>query len=140
MVFNNATFWLQGYSLSVPVTVLAKATAAPDTGLPISETVRLQLTFGLFNDERAMTNSEIRNLLTKLRSEIQNAQIDTQTRNLMRELDSDIHNLLDPEKAEIEAASVLERARAVEANFETDHPTAVRILREVIEALARMGI
>lgn len=87
-----------------------------------------------------MTNSEIRNLLTKLRSEIRNSQLDAETRNLMRDLDSDIHNLLGPEKADFESASVLKRAREIEANFESDHPTTVRILREVIEALSRMGI
>ena len=87
-----------------------------------------------------MTNAEIRNLLTKLRDEIQKSQLDAETRSLMRELDADIHNLLNPEKADVETASVLKRAREVEANFETDHPTAVRVLREVIEALARMGI
>jgi len=87
-----------------------------------------------------MTNSEIQNLLIKLRNEIQDSQLDAETRRLMRDLDSDIHNLLGPEKAEVETASVLKRAREIEADFESDHPTTVNILREVIEALARMGI
>jgi len=87
-----------------------------------------------------MTNSDIRNLLTKLRDEMQNSQLDAETRNLMRELDSDIHELLDPKHADLETASVLRKAREIEANFETSHPTTVRILSEVIEALARMGI
>jgi len=87
-----------------------------------------------------MTNSEIRNLLSKLRKEVQNSQLDAETRSLMGELDSDIHNLLDPAKADVKTAAVLKRAREVEANFESDHPTAVRILSEVIEALSRMGI
>ncbi|MFT7653882.1 MAG: hypothetical protein ACI9UU_002996 [Candidatus Azotimanducaceae bacterium] len=87
-----------------------------------------------------MINSEIRNLLDKLRNEVQKSQLDGETQRLMRELDSDIHNLLDPEKADVETESLLKRAREVEANFESDHPTAVRILSEVIEALSRMGI
>ena len=87
-----------------------------------------------------MTNSEIRNLLTKLRTEIQNSQLDAETRSLMQDLDSDIHHLLGPEKTDVESASVLKRARDIEANFESDHPTAVRILREVVDALSRMGI
>ena len=87
-----------------------------------------------------MTNSEIRNLLSKLRSEVQNSQLDAETQSLIRELDSDIHDLLDPAKADVKTATVLRRAREVEANFESDHPTAVRILSEVIEALSRMGI
>jgi hypothetical protein len=87
-----------------------------------------------------MINSEIRNLLEKLRNEVQKSQLDGETQRLMRELDSDIHNLLDPEKADFQTESVLKRAREIEANFESNHPTAVRILSEVIEALSRMGI
>ena len=87
-----------------------------------------------------MTNTEIRNLLTKLRDEIQGSQLDDETRTIMRDLDADIHDLLGPEKTDVEPASVLERAREIEANFESDHPTTVNILREVIAALSRMGI
>ncbi len=87
-----------------------------------------------------MSNSEIRNLLIKLQGEIQNSQLDAETRILIQELDSDIHNLLDREEGAVETASILKRAREVEANFETEHPTAVRILSEVVEALSRMGI
>lgn len=87
-----------------------------------------------------MTNSEIRNLLTKLRSELQNSQLDDETHRLMRDLDSDIHDLLGAESADIETASIVNRAREIEADFESDHPTAVSILREVIAALSRMGI
>jgi hypothetical protein len=35
---------------------------------------------------------------------------------------------------------VLERARELETNFAAQYPTAERFMREVIEALARMGI
>ena len=66
--------------------------------------------------------------------------MDDQTRALVEELDSDIHSLLSEEDAPVEKASVLGRARAIEADFETEHPTAVRIISEVIETLARMGI
>ncbi|MCH7829967.1 MAG: DUF4404 family protein [Proteobacteria bacterium] len=87
-----------------------------------------------------MSNPEIRKLLAKLREAVRAAQLDAETRALVRELESDIHNLLDSNTTEVEAASVLNRARALEANFETEHPIAVRILSEVIESLARMGI
>jgi len=87
-----------------------------------------------------MTNSEIQTLLTRLRSEIQDSKLDAETRSLMQDLDADIHNLLGPEETEFEAESVVNRAREIEANFESDHPTTVRILREVIDALSRMGI
>lgn len=87
-----------------------------------------------------MSNIEIRNLLAKLRDEIQNSELDDDTQTLVRELDSDIHGLLDPNNVETETESVLNRAKAIEADFATDHPTVVRIMSEVIEALARMGI
>ena len=87
-----------------------------------------------------MSNIEIRNLLDKLRDEIQKSGLDSETQNLVREFDSDIQALLDSSKSEDETAFVLKRAKEFEADFETEHPTTVRILSEVIEALSRMGI
>jgi len=87
-----------------------------------------------------MSNTEIRNLLAKLRDEIQKSGLDSETQNLVREFDSDIQALLDSSKSEDETAFVLKRAKEFEADFETQHPTTVRILSEVIEALSRMGI
>lgn len=87
-----------------------------------------------------MSNSEIRNLLAKLRDEVRTAELDAETQALVRQLDSDIHDLLESNRTEAETASVMNRAKALEANFETEHPITVRILREVMESLARMGI
>jgi len=87
-----------------------------------------------------MSNIEIRNLLAKLRDEIQKSGLDSETQNLVRDFDSDIQALLDSKKPEDETAFVLKRAKEFEADFETEHPTTVRILSEVIEALSRMGI
>ena len=56
------------------------------------------------------------------------------------EFDADIHKLLNSGAGEDETAFVLKRAKEFEADFETEHPTMVRILSEVIEALSRMGI
>ncbi len=87
-----------------------------------------------------MSNIEIRNLLAKLRDEIEKSELDAETQTLVRAFDSDIHKLLDSNAAEDETAFVLKRAKEFEADFETQHPTTVRILSEVIEALSRMGI
>lgn len=87
-----------------------------------------------------MSNNEIRNLLAQLHDEIKKSEMDAETRTLVRQLDSDIHALLDSNRAEPETASVLKRAQELEANFESEHPTTVRILSEVIETLSRMGI
>ena len=87
-----------------------------------------------------MRKSEIRDLLAKLRDEMRTAELDAETRSLVQELESDIHDLLGSDRSEAEIASVLNRAKALEANFETEHPITVRILSEVIASLARMGI
>ncbi len=87
-----------------------------------------------------MDNSEIRGLLTRLRDEIQQSELDDETRRLMSELDADIHDLLDPDTPDVEPGPILERAREIDANFRAEHPTAVRILNEVMATLSRMGI
>jgi hypothetical protein len=42
------------------------------------------------------------------------------------------------DNADIDA--VLEQAKKLEANFATSHPTAERVVREVIDLLVHMGI
>ena len=91
-------------------------------------------------DEKAMSNIEIRNLLAQLRDEIQKSELDAETQVMVREFDADVHEMLNSGQTEDETAFVLKRAKEFEAAFETEHPTTVRILSEVIEALSRMGI
>ena len=40
----------------------------------------------------------------------------------------------------VDMDDVVDRAKELEASFATDHPTAVRVLREVVDLLVRMGI
>ena len=87
-----------------------------------------------------MSNTQIRELLEKLQQEIQKTELDDDTRAMVRELDEDIHGLLDKHGASDESDSVLEKARELETNFATDHPTIERFMREVIDTLVRMGI
>lgn len=87
-----------------------------------------------------MSNKEIRELLAKLQDEIQKTKLDDDTISLVRELDSDIDDLLDPEGHRVETDSVVEKARELETNFAAEHPTIERFMREVIDALVRMGI
>ncbi len=87
-----------------------------------------------------MSDTDVRDLLERLKNEIQDAELDADTRQLMKDLDAEIHGLLESD-ADVEAfASVADRAREIEADFESDHPLAVRVLREIIQSLARMGI
>ena len=87
-----------------------------------------------------MSNKKIRQLLAKLHDEIQKTEVDADSRSLMRELDSDIHDLLSANTRRADTDVVLERAKLLETNFATTHPTAERFLREVIDTLVRMGI
>lgn len=87
-----------------------------------------------------MSNEDIRELLAKLKDEIQKTELDNDTLSLVRELDTDIDDLLDPEGSRVETDSVVEKARELETNFAAEHPTIERFMREVIDVLVRMGI
>ena len=87
-----------------------------------------------------MSNAEVRALLAKLQEEIQKTELDDETRSMVKELDSEIHGLLETQGDKTETDSVVEKARALETNFATDHPAIERFMREVIDVLVRMGI
>ncbi len=87
-----------------------------------------------------MSDTEVRDLLERLKNELQDAELDADTRKLMIDLDAEIHGLLETDADKEALASVADRAREIEADFESDHPLAVRVLREIIQSLARMGI
>ncbi len=87
-----------------------------------------------------MSNKEIRELLARLQDEIQKTELDDDTRSLVRDLDADIHGLLEKEEGGAATDTVLEKARALETNFASGHPTIERFMREVIDVLVRMGI
>jgi hypothetical protein len=84
-----------------------------------------------------MSNERIKNLLAQLREEIRRADVDDELQKLMSELDDDIHAVIEDDA---EADALLERAKALEAEFATKFPVAERFMREVIDTLARMGI
>lgn len=87
-----------------------------------------------------MSTEQIKELLAKLQKEIHNTELDDETRSLVRQLDTDIHSVLAEDADEAEAGSVITRAKALEANFATEHPAAERFMRELIDVLVRMGI
>ena len=55
----------------------------------------------------------------------------------MGDIDREIDGVAD-ENADIDA--ILEQVKKVEADFATTHPTAERVVREVMDLLVRMGI
>ena len=68
-----------------------------------------------------MSKERIKSLLAQLREEIRTTDVDDELQKLMGELDKDIE-------------------KEIEADFASNHPTAERFGREVIDALVRMGI
>ena len=87
-----------------------------------------------------MSNKEIRQLLAKLHDELQETEVDADTRSSLRELDSDIHDLLNSSTSKLDTNLVLERAKLLEAKFAISHPTVERFMREVIDTLAKIGV
>lgn len=87
-----------------------------------------------------MSKETIQDLLGKLQAEIQQTELDPQTRALMQSLDADIQSRLAEPQATGPGDSLPESAQQLEAIFAATHPTAERFLREMIDTLGRMGI
>jgi hypothetical protein len=87
-----------------------------------------------------MSNTQIRELLARLQKEMQGTELDDDTRSMVRDLDAEIHELLEAGEESAATDVVVEKARELESSFATEHPTIERFLREVIDALVRMGI
>lgn len=85
-----------------------------------------------------MSNDEVRRLLVRLRSELAHTDLDPETRAALAQLDTDIHNVIGEE--EHEGYDVVEQARKLESHFAAEHPTANRVLREIIDTLGKIGI
>ena len=84
-----------------------------------------------------MSKERIKDLLAQLREEIRRTEVDDELQKLIGELDDDIHSVIENDE---DVNAVLERAKELEAGFATSYPTAERVMREVIDALVRMGI
>jgi len=84
-----------------------------------------------------MSNERIKDLLAQLREEIRKTDVDEKLRKVASDLDDDIHRVIDDDA---DSGALLDRAKELEADFATKHPTAERFMREVIDTLARMGI
>jgi hypothetical protein len=84
-----------------------------------------------------MSKNRIKKLLAQLQDEIRTTDMDDELKTLMADLDSDIHNVIENDE---EVNALIERAKEVEAEFATRYPAAERFMREVVDALVRMGI
>ena len=84
-----------------------------------------------------MSNERIKDLLAQLREEIGKADVDDELKELASDLDADIHRVIEDDA---DSSALVDRAKELEADFATNHPTAERFMREVLDTLARMGI
>ncbi len=87
-----------------------------------------------------MKTEQIKELLEKLQGELRDTELDDETRALVRELDTDIHDLLATDTESDDSSVIVERAKELEASFAAEYPSAERFMREVIDALVRMGV
>jgi hypothetical protein len=85
-----------------------------------------------------MSNERIRTLLNELRKELDTKDLDAETLALMRELDVGIQSVLDSSGNPVDA--MVNRAKALEVKFSVNHRVAERILREIIDTLAKIGV
>lgn len=84
-----------------------------------------------------MSNERIKELLKQLREEIREADVDDELQKLMSDLDDDIHSVIEDDA---DVGALVDRAKELEADFATKHPTVERFMREVIDVLVRMGV
>jgi len=88
-----------------------------------------------------MSDQQLNDLLTRLHKELENTdEVDTETLKLVRELDTEINRLVESDTGSEGFDNVMDQAKAVETRFAVDHPVAERFLREIIDALAKVGI
>ena len=66
--------------------------------------------------------------------------VDPDTLKQVKDLDEEVNRLLESGSEGEEYDNVVDQAKAVETRFAVDHPVAERFLREIIEALSRVGI
>ncbi len=84
-----------------------------------------------------MSKDRIKKLLAQLQDEIRSTDMDDELKTLMSDLDNDIHNVIENDD---EVSALVDRAKELEAGFATRYPAAERFMREVVDALVRMGI
>ena len=90
---------------------------------------------------RHMSDQNIKQLLAQLHEELEKAdQVDAETLELVHELDGEIHRLVDPDSESDDLEGVVDRANAIETRFAVEHPRAERFLREIMDALSKVGI
>lgn len=91
-----------------------------------------------------MSSNQLKQSLIKIRESLDNADsIDEETLALARELEIDIEKIVAAKSmadSDTSLDSSMDLATALEAKFESEHPVAASFVRELINALHKMGI
>jgi hypothetical protein len=86
-----------------------------------------------------MSDEDIRRALQALHSELENADpIDPELVSLLREVDSDIHRALEASTPGLEGLG--DRLEWLAAKLAVSHPRVEGFLRELVDALGKLGI
>ena len=88
-----------------------------------------------------MNDKSLKELLNSLHAVLEKTdEVDPETLELVRNLDEEINRLVESDSPDDEFANVVDQAKSVETRFAVEHPVAERFLREIIEALSKVGI
>ena len=88
-----------------------------------------------------MNDKSLKELLNSLHAVLEKTdEVDPETLELVRNLDEEINRLVESDSSEGDFDNVVDQAKSVETRFAVDHPVAERFLREIIEALSKVGI
>ena len=88
-----------------------------------------------------MNDKSLKELLNSLHAVLEKTdEVDPETLELVRNLDEEINRLVESDSSEGDFDSVVDQAKSVETRFAVDHPVAERFLREIIDALSKVGI
>lgn len=89
-----------------------------------------------------MPTDDLKDALKKLHANLESTNsVDTELKTLLKVLEGDIQNLLaKKEDAPADVGDLVTQAQSLSAKFATEHPQLERIVRELADSLARMGI
>lgn len=88
-----------------------------------------------------MPDPGMKDLMSRLHSALAGVdKVNPELMSLVRQLDGDLHRLMHEEDKEGSRQTMLDRAASLETRFASEHPRAEQVLREIVEALGRMGV
>lgn len=89
-----------------------------------------------------MSKENLKETLKNLHTNLESAgAVDAELKSLLKVLDGDIQALLNQEDNDTPAAALLiSRAQSISARFATEHPQLEKVMRELADTLARLGI